>query len=55
MPARAPIAKAASVQAGSATPRRSKMVGLSGALLSPAPMMGWKYQEKSALNARPQW
>ena len=51
MPASAPIANAASVQAASATPRRSKMVGYSGPLLSPAPKSGWMYQETSTLNA----
>ncbi len=46
-----PIANAVSVQAASATPRRSKSVGYSGPLLSPAPKIGWTYQETSPLNA----
>ena len=51
MPARAPIANAASVQVAKAIPRRSKMVGYSGPFSSPAPQSGWTYQETSTLMA----
>src|SRR5260370_22686753 len=50
MPARAPIAKAASVQAANATPRRSNTIGPNG-ICQPSAKNGWKYQENSMLKA----
>jgi hypothetical protein len=47
-PASAPMAKAASVQAANATPRRLNSSGSSGVLL-PSAKNGWKYQENSRL------
>src|SRR6516225_9893627 len=50
IPARAPIAKAASVQAANATPRRPNTSG-SSVIWLPSAKNGWKYQENSTLNA----
>jgi DNA-binding NarL/FixJ family response regulator len=49
MPARAPIAKAASVQAANGTPRTSNSSGVNGVSL-PSAKNGWKYQENSTLS-----
>ncbi len=53
MPARAPIEKAASVQAANATPRRSNSMGARGGsrVCNPWARNGPKYQENSTLNA----
>jgi hypothetical protein len=56
MPARAPISKAASVQAATATPRKSNSPGESGdaeenTVPLPVARYGWYYQETSTLKA----
>ena len=49
MPARAAIAKAASVQAAKVIPRRLHMMAASGPYW-PSAIIGWWYQENSTLN-----
>src|SRR6266481_6183062 len=48
MPARAPIANAANVQAANVTQRRSNSSGVNGELL-PSEKNGWTYQENTRL------